>query len=72
MKEILTIVQIVFAIAIIIMILMQSRGAGLGGIFGGSTNVYSTKRGVERFLFIATIIASIIFLGSALSGVILF
>lgn len=56
------IAQIVVAIALMIAILMQNRGAGLGGVFGGSGGVYLTKRGLEKKLFIATIVLAAIFL----------
>lgn len=71
MKNIITIVQIVTAAILIVLILLQSRGAGLGGIFGGSSNVYATRRGFERVLFISTIVTAIIFMGSALAVVLL-
>lgn len=53
--------QLVTAILLIIVILLQSRGSGLSGVFGGSGNVFMTKRGFEKKLFVATIILSIIF-----------
>lgn len=58
-------VQLVAAVFLIIGILLQSRGAGLSGVFGGEGNIYRTKRGVEKMLFIATIVFAIIFFGSA-------
>ncbi len=60
----------VIAIMLIVTILMQSRGTGLSGIFGGSSNVYKTKRGLEKKLFIATIILSILFFLASLAGII--
>ena len=56
------IAQIVVAIALMVAILMQNRGAGLGGVFGGSGGVYLTKRGLEKKLFIATIVLAAAFL----------
>lgn len=41
---------------------MQNRGAGLGGVFGGSGGVYLTKRGLEKKLFITTIVLAVIFI----------
>jgi preprotein translocase subunit SecG len=61
----LYIVQIILSIALIVVILVQSKGAGgLGGLFGGgdSSGVYKTRRGVERTLFQVTIGLGIIFL----------
>lgn len=56
------IVQIVVAILLMVAILMQNRGAGLGGVFGGSGGVYLTKRGLEKKLFMATIVLAAIFI----------
>ena len=64
--DILKLIQIAIAIALMAAILMQSRGAGLGGLFGGGGNVYLTKRGIEKKLFQATIALSIIFFMTSL------
>jgi len=69
MKNILVIIQIILAILLMASILMQNRGTGLGSAFGGSDNIYRTKRGIEKVLSISSIILSIIFL--ALSFVII-
>ena len=53
--------QIVLAIAIILIILLQVRGGGLGGIFGQADTVYRTKRGVEKTMFQFTVALAIIF-----------
>ncbi|MBI4281557.1 preprotein translocase subunit SecG [Candidatus Uhrbacteria bacterium] len=58
-------IQLVSAVFLTIAILLQARGTGLSGAFGGEGNIYRTKRGVEKMLFIATIIFAIIFFGSA-------
>jgi preprotein translocase subunit SecG len=50
------IIQIIISIALIAVILVQAKGqGGLGGIFGGDTTVYRTRRGVEKTLFNVTI-----------------
>jgi len=54
--------QIVASLLLVLAILLQNRGAGLGGVFGGSGGVYLTKRGIEKKLFIATIILAVIFI----------
>jgi len=69
--ETIQIIQIIAAITLIIVILLQNRGTGLGGVFGGQNNVYLTKRGLEKKLFIATIVLSIIFLIISLAIIIL-
>lgn len=63
MQKIFSIIQLVSAVLLIAAILIQSRGAGLGGVFGGEGGVYRTKRGAEKIIFIATIVLAIIFLG---------
>ena len=54
--------QIVLAIALILVILLQVRGGGLGGIFGQPDSVYRTKRGVEKTLFQLTIALVVLFI----------
>ncbi|MDO8626529.1 MAG: preprotein translocase subunit SecG [Candidatus Magasanikbacteria bacterium] len=62
MKEnVYNIIQLVLAIILILVILLQHKGSGLGSAFGGSSNVYSTKRGLDKILHYITIITSIIF-----------
>ncbi len=67
----LDIIQIILAVLLITAILLQNRGAGLGATFGGEGNIYRTKRGAEKFIFIATIVLAVIFLATALINVIL-
>jgi preprotein translocase subunit SecG len=59
---ILNILQIITAIILIVFILLQQRGSGLGSAFGGESAVFRTKRGIEKSLHIATIIVTGIFL----------
>lgn len=65
LKTILTVVQALSGVMLIIAILLQQRGTGLSGAFGGEGNVYRAKRGVEKTLFIATIGIAIIFFASS-------
>ncbi len=48
-------------------ILLQQRGSGLGGAFGADSNVFATKRGIEKGLFVATIVLAILFFGLAVT-----
>jgi len=59
--RIIQIGQIVVSLLLITVILLQNRGTGLSGIFGGSSAVFQTKRGVERVLFITTIALAVVF-----------
>jgi preprotein translocase subunit SecG len=58
----LYIAQIVVAVALIAVSLLQVKGGGLGGIFGQADTVYRTKRGVEKTLFQFTIALVVIFI----------
>jgi preprotein translocase subunit SecG len=64
------IIQPIIALLLIVVVLLQQKGAGLGMTFGGSSNVYSTKRGFDKVLFNITIILSILFFGTALVSLI--
>jgi preprotein translocase subunit SecG len=57
----LQIVQIITAVAIIALMLLQVKGSGLGNIFGGEGGIYRTRRGVEKTLFQATIGLTVFF-----------
>jgi len=62
MPNYLNIIQIVLSIALILVILFQVRGGGLGGIFGQADTVYRTKRGLEKTLFQFTIVLAVLFI----------
>lgn len=71
MSKTLTIIQLASACLLIGTILLQQKGSGLGAAFGGSSNVFSTKRGLDKVLFRATIVLSVVFFGVSLLRVIL-
>ena len=61
MEVFLKVTQIVLAIALVFVILLQVRGGGLGGIFGQADTVFRTRRGLERTLFQLTVVLVVIF-----------
>ncbi len=63
MSKILSIIQIVVSLLLVASILFQSREGGLSSLFGGGGEVYRTKRGLERGIFIATIVLAVGFIG---------
>lgn len=71
LTKILTAAQLTSSLLLILFILLQAKGSGLGSAFGGEGNVYRTKRGLEKGLFIMTIVVAIIFAGSSFLNVIL-
>ncbi|MFA6428823.1 MAG: preprotein translocase subunit SecG [Candidatus Buchananbacteria bacterium] len=64
----LSIALIIISVLLILAILLQNRGSGLGSAFGGEGNVYRTKRGAEKILFISTIVLVAIYLSLALAN----
>jgi preprotein translocase subunit SecG len=61
LKDYLNIAQIVLSVALVIIVLLQVRGGGLGGIFGQADTVYRTRRGIEKSLFQLTIVLIVLF-----------
>ena len=66
MNPILGIGQIIVSIALIAAILLQNRGTGLSGTFGGDSAVYRSRRGIERTLFRLTIVLAVLFVAFSL------
>lgn len=62
MVKIINLFEIIVALALIVSILLQNRGAGLSGTFGGDFGGYYTKRGMEKFLFFISIFLSSLFI----------
>jgi preprotein translocase subunit SecG len=60
-ENILLIFQIILGIALTGLILIQSKGMGLGAAFGSRIGQYSTRRGVEKTVFSLTIILAVLF-----------
>ncbi|MCL5411690.1 MAG: preprotein translocase subunit SecG [Patescibacteria group bacterium] len=67
MKDILTVLQIIVSCLLILFILLQSKGVGLSSAFGGEGAVYRSRRGVEKILYIATIISAFLFMTIAIA-----
>jgi preprotein translocase subunit SecG len=68
----LDIALIITSIALILSVILQSKGAGLGGLTGAdSGSIFTARRGVEKTLFNITIILSFLFFGLAIATVII-
>ncbi len=67
----LPILQIAISVLLVTAILLQQRGTGLGAAFGGASDVFRTKRGIEKSLFYATIGLSVLFFVTAIVNVLL-
>ena len=71
MSTYLDIGLIITSIALIASVILQSKGAGLGGLTGGDAGgVFSARRGIEKTLFRITIGLSVVFFGLAIATVI--
>ena len=72
METIIQIIQIIIAILLIVFIMLQQRGTALGSAFGGEGGgFYSTRRGIQKKIFWATIICGALFIGLALLNLII-
>ena len=72
METYLNIALIIISVLLALSVILQSKGAGLGGLSGADTGaVYTARRGVERTLFRLTIILSVIFFAVVLTLVFL-
>lgn len=69
LEQILIWVQLVVSVLLAVSILLQNRGAGLSASFGGDFGGYYTKRGMEKFLYGATIVLATVFLGLAIVNI---
>ena len=62
--------QIVLAVLLVIAILLQQKGSGLSSAFGGTSNIYTTKRGIDKTLFQLTIVLAILFFAIAVMSLV--
>jgi len=67
-KKVLLVTQILLSVFLILSVLLQVRGSGLGNIFGGiGGEFYRSKRGIEKFLYRSTIILAILFVSNCIA-----
>lgn len=57
----ISIAQIIVSILLVTVILLQERSSGLSGVFGGDSEFYHTRRGLEKIIFWSTIVLAITF-----------
>ena len=72
MEVYLDVALIITSIALILSVILQSKGAGLGGLTGGDTGgIFTARRGIEKTLFRVTIVLSAVFFILAIATVII-
>ncbi len=67
----LQVIMVVSAVLMILAILLQQRGASLGAGFGGSSELYTTRRGFDKNLFDVTVVFAVVFVGSIIVGLLI-
>ncbi len=70
-ESVLQMTTIASAVLMMIAILLQQRGASLGAGFGGSSELYTTRRGFDKNLFEVTVVLAVVFVLSILIGLVL-
>lgn len=61
MKNLFLVINIILSIIIVVFILIQGKGAGLGSAWGGGGEMFTTRRGVEKVILWLTTIAILVF-----------
>lgn len=69
--DILPIITVVSSVLMVLCILLQARGASLGAGFGSSGELFTTRRGIDKSLYEATIVLSVVFVLSILANLVL-
>jgi len=70
-SQIISVFQIIVCVLLAVVILLQQRGSGVGGAFGGAGASYFTRRGLEKILFIATVVLGILFVASTIASLLI-
>ena len=65
--SLLVLSQLTISILLITAVLLQNQGSGLSGAFGGGGEGFHTKRGLEKFLFNATVVLGVLFILNSLA-----
>ncbi len=68
MKTAISLFQIILGVLLVLIIIIQQKGSGLGASFGGDMGFYRTKRGAEKLLFYATIGIAFLFIIFSIIG----
>mgnify|MGYP001051154601 CR=1 FL=1 len=71
MQTAYSVAQIILSILLVVLILLQAQGTGLGSTWGGGGETYHTRKGVEKIIFVATIVAIFIFVLLSIANLIL-
>jgi len=71
-KQYIDIALIIASIALIVSVVLQNKGIGMGGLTGAdNSGVFTTRRGIERTLFWITIVLAVVFFARTITAVLL-
>lgn len=70
MENIFQIITIISMALMTLLILLQTRGASLGAGFGGTGELFTARRGIDKTMHQVTIILAVIFIGSLVLGIV--
>lgn len=68
MRQVFYAISAVAGVIMVVMILLQQQGSGLGGAFGDSSTSFRSKRGAEKMVFNLTIVTAIVFVLALILG----
>lgn len=71
MQQIFLVLQILVSVFLVVAIVLQAQGTGLGATWGGGGESYHTRRGIEKVLFALTIVGIAMFAVLSLSNILL-
>ncbi len=71
MKLIINVLQIIISVVLIVVVMLQNRGTDVGVAFGGGAQSYRSKKGLEKFLFYATIFLALLFASLSILAVLI-
>jgi protein translocase SecG subunit len=71
MHTTLSILQVIVSVLLTICILLQAQGSGLGSTWGGGGETYHTKRGLEKVIFVFTIVGIVVFIVLSLANLLI-
>lgn len=66
MNQTALVIQSIVSLILVILILLQERGTALGSAFGGGGESYSTRRGIQKNIYLASIVLAVVFIALAL------
>jgi len=71
MTNLLRVFQIIISVGLIVLIVLQAKGVGLGRAWGGGGEFYKSRRGVEKLIFKVTVVLALLFLTSSILNLII-